>query len=108
MAKSRTSIGLDNAALNKAAECLKSLAHPQRIKIALLLVSGRSYTVGELAEACELPQPQTSLHLRLMQRCGFLQGVRKGREVYYEICEPHLESMLACIQKRFGGSAKSA
>lgn len=58
-------------ALAAAAECLKALAHPHRLRIVQLLRRGR-YTVGELADACEIPSHMASEHLRLMQRCGFL------------------------------------
>jgi len=93
---------LDIDALNSAAECLRILAHPNRLQIVQLLLSGKKYSVTELAEECELTQPSTSDHLRLMQRCGFLASERDGRTVYYEIAEPHLQDIMNCIQKRFG------
>ena len=89
-------------ALNEAAECLRILAHPNRLQIVQMLLSGNQYSVNEIAEACELAQPTTSDHLRLMQRCGFLSSIRDGRTVYYSISEPHLKDIMNCIQKRFG------
>jgi DNA-binding transcriptional ArsR family regulator len=62
------------------------------------------YTVGELAEACGIPSPSASEHLRLMQRCGFLTNEREGRRAYYRIVEMHLAGILTCIELRFGGS----
>lgn len=85
-----------------AAECLKALAHPHRLQIVQLLLSGKPFSVNEIAEHCDLNQPTTSDHLRLMQRCGFLTSQREGRTVYYEVAEPHLEDIMACIQSRFG------
>ncbi|HMP02129.1 MAG TPA: metalloregulator ArsR/SmtB family transcription factor [Gemmatales bacterium] len=95
---------LDVEALNQAAECLKALAHPHRLRIVQLLLRDR-YTVGELAEACGIQSHLASEHLRLMQRCGFLTNRREGRKAYYEIAEPHLANMLACIEARFGPKA---
>lgn len=92
-------------ALERAAECLKALAHPHRLRIVQMLLAGR-YTVGELADACGIPSPMASEHLRLMQRCGFLEAERDGRKTYYRIAEPHLENILACIVARFD-SARS-
>ena len=89
-------------ALNQAAECLRTLAHPHRLRIVQMLLGGR-YTVGELAEACEIPSHMASEHLRLMQRCGFLDVAKEGRCVYYTIAEPHLANIMACIEARFGG-----
>ena len=93
---------LDFDALNSAAECLRILAHPNRLQIVQILLSGQKHSVNDIAEACGLAQPTTSDHLRLMQRCGFLASVRDGRTVYYEIAEPHLQDIMSCIQERFG------
>lgn len=93
---------LDFDALSEAAECLRILAHPSRLQIVQMLLTGKKYSVNEIAEACELAQPTTSDHLRLMQRCGFLDSLRNGRTVYYSIAEPHLQDIMGCIQKRFG------
>ena len=93
---------LEIDALNSAAECLRILAHPNRLQIVQMLLSGKKYSVNDIAEACGLAQPTTSDHLRLMQRCGFLASVRDGRTVYYEVAEPHLQDIMNCIQKRFG------
>lgn len=87
-------------ALEQAAECLKTLAHPHRLRIVQMLLRGR-YTVGELAEACEIPSHMASEHLRLMQRCGFLTSQKEGRKAYYEVAEPHLENILKCVEDRF-------
>ncbi len=89
------------AALEQAAECLKTLAHPHRLRIVQMLLQGR-YTVGELAEACGIPSHMASEHLRLMQRCGFLSSEKDGRQVFYQVAEPHLASILACVEDRFG------
>lgn len=93
---------LDIDALSSAAECLRILAHPNRLQIVQMLLSGEKYSVNDIAVACELAQPTTSDHLRLMQRCGFLASVRDGRTVYYEIAEPHLQDIMNYIQTRFG------
>ena len=91
--------------LGEAAECLKTLAHPHRLRIVQMLLKGR-YTVGELAEACGIPSHMGSEHLRLMQRCGFLNVEKDGRRVYYTVAEPHLARIMACIEDRFGGPTK--
>lgn len=92
---------IDLHALAQAAECLKTLAHPHRLRMVQMLLQGR-YTVGELADACAIPSHMASEHLRLMQHCGFLSSTREGRCIYYAIAEPHLASFMACIEDRFG------
>jgi DNA-binding transcriptional ArsR family regulator len=88
-------------ALGEAAECLRTLAHPHRLRMVQMLLQG-DYTVGQLAEACDLPPAMASEHLRLMQRCGFLTSEKEGRKVFYRVSEPHLKSILKCIEDRFG------
>lgn len=92
---------LDLETLAQAAECLKTLAHPHRLRLVQMLLRGR-YTVGELAEACELPSHMASEHLRLMQRCGLLDSEKEGRRAYYHVAEPHLADIMKCIESRFG------
>jgi hypothetical protein len=92
---------IDLTALNQAAECLRALAHPHRLRMIQMLLRGR-YTVGELADACGIPSHMASEHLRLMQRCRFLSSTREGRCIYYEVLEPHLANIMACIEERFG------
>jgi DNA-binding transcriptional ArsR family regulator len=88
-------------ALEHAAECLKTLAHPHRLRMVQMLLRDR-YTVGELAEACGIASHVASEHLRLMQRCGFLTSEREGRKAYYRIVEMHLAGIMACVESRFG------
>jgi ArsR family transcriptional regulator, zinc-responsive transcriptional repressor len=90
--------------LKQAAECLKTLAHPHRLRMIQMLLRGR-YTVGELAEACGIPSHMASEHLRLMQRCAFLVNEKDGRRAYYRIAEPHLAEIMRCIEARFGPDA---
>ena len=92
-------IGLDKLVL--AAECLKTLAHPHRLRMVEMVLAGR-HTVGELADACGIPSHMASGHLRLMQRCGLLAAKRDGRHTYYTVADPCLGAILACVRQRFG------
>jgi DNA-binding transcriptional ArsR family regulator len=91
--------GLDQ--LGEAAECLRTLAHPHRLRMVQMMLRGR-YTVGELAEACGIRSHMASEHLRLMKHCGLLTGERDGRKTYYRVAEPHLANIMQCVEKRFG------
>lgn len=93
-------------AMGEAAECLRTLAHPHRLRMVQMLLQG-DFPVGELAEACGLPSAMASEHLRLMQRCGFLSSEKDGRKVFYRVAEPHLKNILKCIEERFGVVASS-
>lgn len=92
-------------ALEQAAECLRTLAHPHRLRMVQMLLRGR-YSVGELAEACGIPSHMASEHLRLMQRCRFLHLEKEGRKAFYRIAEPHLENIMHCVEQRFDSKEK--
>ena len=85
----------------EAAECLRVIAHPHRLQLLQLLLND-SYTVGELAAECGIASSVCSEHLRMMQRCGFLTSERNGRQMYYRVSEPHVETILKCMESRFG------
>jgi len=90
----------DIKALEQAAECLRTLAHPHRLRIVQMLLQS-DYTVGQLAEACEIAPHMASEHLRKMQHCGFLDSEKDGQRRYYKVVEPHLAKLLACVEERF-------
>ena len=96
---SKDLIPLDS--LEEAAECLRTLAHPCRLRMVQMLLRGR-HTVGELAEACGIQPHQASEHLGRMKDRGLLSARREGRNTYYEIAEDGLESIMQCVEKRFG------
>ena len=99
--KRTKSVAMSLNDLEPAAECLRVLAHPVRLRIIQMLLRGR-YTVGELAEACDVQSHLASEHLRLMQHCGQLKSEKEGRRTYYRVAEPHLASIMNCIEDRFG------
>ncbi len=86
--------------LQDAAECLKTIAHPHRLRAIELLLEG-DHTVGELAEACGIASSAMSEHLILLKDRGLLSAEKDGRKTYYKIAEPALSGILSCIRSRF-------
>jgi predicted transcriptional regulator len=91
----------DLDALRQAAECLRILAHPHRLRMVQMLLRD-DFTVGELAESCQIAPHMASEHLRTMQRCGFLDSRKEGQRRYYHVVEPHLANIMKCVESRFG------
>ncbi len=89
--------------LEEAAECLRTLSHPVRLRMVELLLDHRM-TVGELAELCEIRPNVASEHLRKMKDRGLLDLEKEGRKVYYSVAEPGLRSIIDCVRSRFGKS----
>ncbi len=88
-------------ALEHAAECLRTLAHPHRLRMVQLLLQQR-FTVSELAAACEIPQHMASEHLGKMKDRGLLTSTREGRKIYYSVAEEGLKGIMNCVEGRFG------
>ena len=84
-------------ALALAAEKLKMLAHPQRLRIIETLEREQEIPVHALIEETGFPQAVVSLHLNQMRRAGLLSARRQGKEMWYSICDPRVLSILNCI-----------
>ena len=92
---------MDAAFLAQAADCLKVMAHPVRLRMVDVLMQGE-FAVREIAIVCEISPSQACEHLRLMKGHGFLSSQRRGKEVFYKIEAPQLPSLLKCISANCG------
>lgn len=90
---------LPDPLLAHAAQVLRALAHPKRMRLAEILLDG-PLPVHELSQRSGMPQPQTSHHLRILQRFGLLADERRGAEVYYRVQEPMLETIFGCLRTK--------
>ncbi len=84
-------------ALERAAQILKMLAHPQRLRIIEILERSQDVPVHALMTETGFPQAVVSQHLNQMRRIGLLSARRHGREMRYSICDPRALSILNCI-----------
>ncbi len=90
----------NNEVWEEAANCLRILSHPHRLYMIHLLLQ-KSYSVGELAEACQILPNVASEHLNVMKNKGFITSHKKGKQVFYTIQEPALANILSCVECRF-------
>jgi len=91
----------DLESLTQASECLKTMAHPVRLRMIEVILDHR-LTVGEIAELCQIRPNVASEHLTKMRDRGLLDMEKEGRQVFYTIAEPGLRSIMQCIRARFG------
>jgi DNA-binding transcriptional ArsR family regulator len=96
---------LEEDVLERAADCLKVMAHPVRLRIVNLLMLGE-FAVHEIAQMSGTTPNQACEHLRLMKGHGLLSSTRKGRTVYYQIVAPQLPGLIQCIQKNCSTNAE--
>ena len=90
----------DSNRLEKVSDCLRTIAHPVRLRMVQLLMRGR-YSVGELASSCRVQNHMASEHLRLMQRAGLLRSQRDGRKIYYSISQDSLLGLMEKVESMF-------
>jgi len=97
MAKAKAVL-LDWEIVQRAADILKSMAHPTRLRIAELLQT-REMTVGEIQESLGISQSMTSQQLSLMKGRGILKSRKVGKSVYYGVDSPEVIQVLHCLKK---------
>jgi DNA-binding transcriptional ArsR family regulator len=83
--------------LQRAAEIIKMLGHPERLKIVEVLESGEA-TVSDIQEQLDLPQAIVSQHLAKMRGNNIVAAQRDGVHVFYRITEPKVNHILRCIR----------
>ena len=79
---------------------LKSLGHPKRLLILCFLYESEK-TVNDLAECCQLSQPQVSLFLKRMTLEGILSQRREGKFIYYTIADTRIKLLIEHLYKHF-------
>jgi methanogenic corrinoid protein MtbC1 len=73
---------------------LDELADPSRRAILQLLRTG-PMSVTDLVERTGLKQPNVSNHLAKMRSRGIVDATRSGRQIFYKLAHPMVESVLA-------------
>lgn len=89
--------GVEPEVLHRAAEIIKMLGHPDRLKIVEVLEQGET-SVSAIQEVLGLPQAIVSQHLAKMRGCSIVSSRRDGNHVYYRIVEPKVGHILRCIR----------
>jgi ArsR family transcriptional regulator len=88
---------IDPAGLAKAADTIKVVGHPDRLRILEYLEDGEK-AVGDIQDCLDLPQAIVSQHLAKMRGWNIVDSRRDGVHVYYWIIEPKVSHILDCIR----------
>jgi len=88
---------LDPRVLEEAAEMVRVLGHPVRLRIVELLEGGE-LTVKEIQGALDAPQALVSQQLARMRGAGIVEGRRNGANVHYRITDSRVVRMLDCLR----------
>jgi ArsR family transcriptional regulator len=88
---------IDPAVLSKAADVIKVVGHPDRLRILEFLEDGEK-SVGEIQDCLGLAQAIVSQHLAKMRGWDIVAARRDGTHVYYHITEPKVKHILNCVR----------
>jgi DNA-binding transcriptional ArsR family regulator len=88
--------GFDATLAGLAAEMLKAVAHPLRLRI-LALLAENPENVSGLSHALATLQPIVSQQLRILRSHRLVGVTRRGGFATYWLAEPKIRSLLACV-----------
>lgn len=69
------------------------LADPTRVRIVKALADAE-WCVSDLTQALGMDQPAVSHQLKYLREQGLVQWTKRGRHVYYSLCDDHLRDIL--------------
>jgi ArsR family transcriptional regulator len=92
-----TSPSIAGDVLASAAEVIKCLGHPLRLRL-LEALEGGERTVSELQDHSGASQAAVSQQLATLKAKSIVNCRREGTHVYYRIVEPKVASILGCIR----------
>ena len=84
--------------IQMAARILKTLGHPDRIKIVEFLENGEK-TVGQIQREFNLLQPVTSQHLKVMHDRDIVTFRQEGTHYYYSLANKFIIKILDCMSE---------
>ena len=100
--KQATDFKLDpmDAAATEAADLLKALSNPGRLRILCALVPGEM-SVGDLETALGASQSYVSGQLLRLRNEGLVSCTRDGRSIRYQLADPRVRPLLERIYEIF-------
>lgn len=81
-----------------AAKLFRGLSDPTRLRLLLCLQSGERRVV-DLVEELGMAQATVSAHLACLRDCGLIIGRPEGRQSFYSLALPQLQSLLTAAEE---------
>ena len=91
---------LDPKVLRQCAGALRTLSHPDRLRIVEALEKG-PLEVTELTTRLRRPQATVSQHLMRLRAHGLVAAEREGRVARYRVAHAGCLTILGCIRSHF-------
>lgn len=87
-----------------AAEFLRALAHPMRLRILCRLIEGEAAVAGFESEL-GLRQPNLSQQLAALREAGLVATRREAKSVVYRLADDRVAGMLDALRRAMSGAA---
>ncbi len=95
-----TATTLDPKVLRHCAAALRTLSHPERLRIVEALEAG-PLEVSDLTAKLKRPQATVSQHLMRLRAHGLVAADRTGRIARYRVAHAGCLTILGCIRSHF-------
>lgn len=79
------------------ARLFAGVSDPTRLRILLALLE-HERNVSELVTLAGTTQSRVSTHLQCLRWCGFVTSERRGKFVYYRVCDPRVRQLIQLAQ----------
>lgn len=86
--------------IRRAAQSIKAMAHPLRLKI-LCLLGNQSVSVQEIVDVCGTTQSNISQHLAILRTKGILGCRKESNRVYYFIDDQRTLQLIQLMRDVF-------
>ena len=83
----------------RAAQMIKAISHPMRLRILGYLDDGKKLTVTEIHSLLGIEQSSASHHLGILKDKLILDSVRQGKNTYYFLKRKNLSKLIQCISE---------
>ena len=92
---------LSSQELEKVANVLKAIAHPIRLEVLKVLEQEEPLTVSDIRAKVDMEVEQSLLshHLIKMKDKGIVCSVKKGKYIYYNLCDRHILNIFNCMEQ---------
>jgi len=92
-------VALDRSA-ERAAEFLRAVAHPGRLRIVCALIEGER-TASELARGSRMRAPALSQQAAILESGGLIARRREGQSVLYKLVAPEGKALASFLYKLY-------
>ncbi len=104
-------VTINEQKLDQAAELMRALTHPLRLRILAFIDENGSINVNRIYNTLKLEQSITSQHLRILRLAKLVHTERVGKYIHYRVNYEQVQQTLQAIgryQERIRGSKGSA